>query len=465
MNSIDLAFTPALKQAELISQRQISPLELVEIYLERIHRLNPQLGSYFTVCGEQAIADAKIKTEQLVIDSFDLPPFFGVPISIKDLNPVLNIPCTYGTPALLNNIPNYEDIVVTKIRHAGFTIIGKTATSELGSFPYTEPKCFPPSRNPWNLEYTSGGSSGGAAAAVAAGLSPIAQASDGGGSIRGPVACCGVVGIKPSRGRVSCAPAGDRFSGIATNGAIARTVADAASLLDIISGHVIGDSHWLPKPEVSFLENSRQESGKLRIAYATKIHPIGDADATCQEAVAKTVKLLAEMGHEITEKIPDITALIEPFQIVWQSGLAASGIPTEALQPLNRWLMSKKHTASDYVIAVSQIQIFTRQILRYYADFDVLVLPVYLHAPIRVGEWSHLSPEDTFQNIIQWIAPCPLINATGQPAIALPVGFDHQGLPMSVQLIGKPAAEATIIKLAAQLEAVNPWIGKRPNLD
>jgi amidase len=465
MNAIDLAFTPALKQAKLISQREISPLELVEVYLERIQRLNPQLGTYFTVCGEQAIADAKIKTEQLVNQSCDFPPFFGVPIAIKDLNPVLNIPCTYGTPALLNHIPNYEDVVIAKIRHAGFTIIGKTATSELGSFPYTETSCFPPSRNPWNLEYTSGGSSGGAAAAVAAGLSPIAQASDGGGSIRGPVACCGVVGIKPSRGRVSCAPAGDRFAGLATNGSIARTVADAASLLDIMSGYVLGDSHWLPEPKVSFFEHSQQKTAKLRIAYSTKIHPIGNADSTCQQAVEKTVQLLGEMGHDIEEKIPDITGLIEPFQIIWQSGVAASGIPPEALQPLNRWLLSKKYTASDYVIAVSQMQIFTRQILSYYADFDVLVLPVYLHRPIQVGEWSHLSPEDTFQNIIQWIAPCPLINATGQPAIALPVGFDHQGLPMSVQLVGKPADEATIIQLAAQLEAVNPWIGKRPNLD
>jgi amidase len=300
---------------------------------------------------------------------------------------------------------------------------------------------------------------------VAAGLAPIAQASDGGGSIRGPAACCGVVGIKPSRGRVSCAPAGDRFAGLATNGVVARTVTDAAYLLDIISGYVIGDTHLLPESKVSFFENSQQATEKLRIAYSTKIHPIGGADSSCQQAVEKTVRLLGEMGHDIEEKIPDITGLIEPFQIIWQSGIAASGIPPEALQPLNRWLLSKKYTAREYVLAVSQLQIFTRQILKYYADFDILVMPVYLHAPIRVGEWSHLSPEDTFQNIIQWIAPCPLINATGQPAIALPVGFDDQGLPMSVQLIGKPGAEATIIKLAAQLEAVNPWIGQRPNLD
>lgn len=163
MNQIDLAFTPALQQAELIRQRQVSPLELVELYLERIQRLDPQLGSYFTVMAESAIADAKAKTEMLSGggETSSLPPFFGVPISIKDLNPVAGVPCTYGNPALLNQIAEYDDGIVTLIRSAGFVLLGKTATSELGSFPYTEPTGFPPTRNPWNLEYTPGGSSGG----------------------------------------------------------------------------------------------------------------------------------------------------------------------------------------------------------------------------------------------------------------------------------------------------------------
>jgi amidase len=295
MNETDLAFTPAVELAQLIRRREVSPLQLVEIYLQRIERLNPQLGSYFTVTAELAIADAKAKTEMLAT-AVDLPPFFGVPISIKDLNTVAGVPCTYGNPALLNNIPEYDDGVVTRIKQAGFTILGKTATSEIGSFPYTEPTGFPPARNPWNLEYTPGGSSGGAAAAVAAGLCAIAQGSDGGGSIRGPAACCGLVGIKPSRGRVTKAPVGDRLGGIAANGPIARTVADAAAMLDAISGYVTGDPYWLPDPEPSFLAATQEKISGLRIAFSTTIPPLGTADANCQQGVLQTVQLLEQLG-------------------------------------------------------------------------------------------------------------------------------------------------------------------------
>ncbi|MBE9036468.1 amidase [aff. Roholtiella sp. LEGE 12411] len=461
MNEIDLAFTPALELAQLIRRREVSPLELVEIYLERIGQLNPRLGSYFTVTAELAIADAKAKTEILATTS-ELPPFFGVPISIKDLNAVAGVPCTYGNPALLNNIPNYDDGIVERIKQAGFIILGKTATSEIGSLPYSEPMGFPPARNPWNLEYTPGGSSGGAAAAVAAGLCAIAQGSDGGGSIRGPAACCGLVGIKPSRGRVSKAPVGDRLAGIATNGPIARTVADAAALLDAISGYVTGDPYWLPDPKPSFLAATQQKPGALRIAFATSIPPLGSADPNCQQGVLQTVQLLEQLGYQVEAKCPDFSGLVEPFQIVWQAGVAGSGIQPEILQPMNRWLLARIGSVAEYLQAVSQMQVVARQIVAFFDTVDVLVLPVYLHSPIRVGEWADLSLEETFQNIIQWIAPCPPTNATGQPAIALPVGFDSNGLPISVQLIGKPAAEATLISLAAQIEAAKPWIQHRP---
>jgi amidase len=461
MNEIDLAFTPALELAQLIRRREVSPLELVEIYLERIEQLNPQLGSYFTVTAESAIADAKAKTDILTTTS-ELPPFFGVPISIKDLNPVAGVRCTYGSPALLDNISEYDDGVVVRIKQAGFIVLGKTATSEIGSCPYTEPTGFPPARNPWNLEYTPGGSSGGAAASLAAGLCAIAQGSDGGGSIRGPAACCGLVGIKPSRGRVSKAPVGDRLAGISASGPLARTVADAAAMLDAISGYVTGDPYWLPDPEPSFLAATQVKPGALRIAFTTGIHPLGKADANCQQGVLQTVKLLEQLGHTVEEKSPDFSGLVEPFQVVWQAGVAGSGLPPEALQPINRWLLARTGSVAEYIQAVYQMQIVARQIVAFFDTVDVLVLPVYLHSPIRVGEWASLSPEDTFQNIINWVAPCPPANATGQPAIALPVGFDHNGLPMSVQLIGKPAAEATLISLAAQLEAANPWILHRP---
>ena len=462
MNQVDLAFAPALKQSELIRRKEVSPLELVELYLERIQQFNPQLGSYFTVAAEQAIADAKSKTEMLA-QTEDLPLFFGVPISIKDLNPVAGVPCSFGNAALLGNVPDYDDGVVVKIKQAGFIVLGKTASSELGSFPYTEATGFPPTRNPWNLEYTSGGSSGGAASALAAGLCAIAQGSDGGGSIRGPAACCNLVGIKPSRGRVTHAPVGDRLNGIATNGPMGRTVADAAALLDAMSGYVTGDSYWLPDPEKSFLTASEEKVENLRIAFCTSIPPLGEADASCHQGVIQTVKLLEEFGHQVQEKCPDISGLIEPFQIVWQSNVAASGVPAEILQPLNRWLLSRSCSAGEYLRAVYQMQMVARKIVMFFDNIDVLVMPVYLHSPIRIGEWAALSPEEIFDNIVRWIAPCPAANATGQPAISLPVGFDEKGLPIAVQLIGKPNAEATIIKLAAQLEAANPMYEKRPN--
>ena len=460
MNQVDLAFTPALEQARLVRHREVSPVELVELYLERIQRLNPQLGSYFTVMAESAIADAKAKTEMLGGGS--LPPFFGVPISIKDLTPVAGVPCTYGTPAFLNRLATHDDGVVTRIKQAGFIILGKTATSELGSMPYTEPFGFPPARNPWDLDYTPGGSSGGAAAAVAAGLCAIAQGSDGGGSIRGPAACCGLVGIKPSRGRVSHAPVGDRLSGLTSIGPLARTVADAAALLDVMSGYVTGDPYWLPNPEPSFLAAVTQQPSSLRIAFAATLPPLGQASSGCQQAVQETVQRLAELGHVVEPGCPDFSGLLEPFMTVWQSGVAACGIPKEALQPLNGWLLERTASAGEYLQAVSQMQAIVRRIVAFFDSVDVLVLPTYLHPTIRVGEWASLSPAETLEKIVHWVAPCPPFNATGQPAITIPVGFDVNGLPMNVQLVGRPAAEATLIALAAQLEAANPWSQHRP---
>ncbi len=467
MNRVDLAFTPALEQAQLIRSRKVSPVELVEIYLERIQRLDAQLGSYFTVMAEAAIAQAESQTQQLgqVRDTSELPPFFGVPISIKDLNPVASVPCTYGNPALRNALATHDDGVVTRIKQAGFIILGKTATSELGSLPYTEPSGFPPARNPWNLDYTPGGSSGGAAASVAAGLCAIAQGSDGGGSIRGPAACCGLVGIKPARGRVSHAPVGDRASGVAVLGPLARTVADAAALLDVMSGYITGDPYWLPAPEPSFLAATTQQLIPLRVAFATALPTLGEAHPICQEAVQNTVQLLEQLGHIVEPGCPDFSDLIEPFTTIWQSGVAASGIPAELLQPMNRWLLERTGSAGSYLQAVSQMQVIARRIVAFFDSVDVLVLPVYMHPPIRVGEWADLSPEETLQKVIHWVAPCPPFNASGQPAITIPTGFDSNGLPVSVQLVGRPAAEATLIAIAAQLEAAKPWSHHRPALN
>jgi amidase len=466
MNSVDLAFTPALEQARLIRTKAISPLELVELYLQRIEQLDPQVGSYVTVARELAIAAAQRQTEQLChTPSEELPPFFGVPISIKDLNPVADLPCTYGIKLLKKRIAPADDGLVQRIRDAGFVILGKTATSEVGTLPYTEPKGMPPVRNPWNLDYTAGGSSGGAAAGVAAGLSAIAHGSDGGGSIRGPAFCCGLVGLKPSRGRVSFAPVGERLHGLAINGPLARTVADAAALLDVMAGYVPGDPYWLPNPHPSFVAAVDRPPPPLRIGFATHIPPVGEAHPACKQPVLDTAQRLEKLGHHVEEIVcPDFSELIEPFTVVFQSILSESGIPWFVLNKMNRWFLQRAWFCScgQYLRAVAKLQTIARDIVAALQPYDALVLPTYMHPTLRVGEWASLSPAKTLENIINWVAPCPPFNATGQPAIALPTGFGPNQLPVGVQLVGRPADELTLIALAAQLEQAHGW-PKRPD--
>jgi amidase len=465
MNSLDLAYTPALEQARLIRSKMISPLELVQLYLSRIEQFDRQLGSFWTVLAEQAVDEARAKTEQLMkLHPEELPAFFGVPTAIKDLTSVEGVPCSYGIRALKDRVATQDANVVKRMKQAGFILLGKTATSALGSTPFTEPRGFAPTRNPWNLEYTPGGSSGGSAAAVAAGFCAIAQGSDGGGSIRGPAFCCGLVGIKPSRGRVSHAPTGDILSGLATHGPLARTVADAAALLDVMAGPEVGDPYWLPNPPHTFLEATRKPLSKLRIGYATFLPPVGAVDPLCEEAVMDMVQLLEQMGHSVESVTPDFNDLGEPLIAVWQSGVDM-GVPFFLLDKVNRLLLkrARKVSGGKYLRAVGKMQAIARRIVASLDHIDVLVLPVFMHPTIRVGEWANLRPQKIFDKIAYWVTPCAPFNATGQPAIALPTGFMPNGLPIGVQLVGRPADETTLIALAAQIEAARPWAEKRPD--
>ena len=467
MNNVDLAFTSALDQAQLIRKGEVSPLELTTLYLDRIERLNPQLGSYFAVAHEAAIADAKAKTELLttVDDPNTLPQFFGVPISVKDLNPVAGEPCCYGIKAARDRIAERDDGIVERIKRAGFVILGKSATSQLGSLPYTEPPGFPPARNPWHLDYTPGGSSGGAAAALAAGLCAISQGSDGGGSLRGPAFCCGLVGLKPSKGRVSAAPSGELAHGIATNGPLGHTVADTAALLDQLSGYVLGDPYWLPEPETSFLAATQRPPGSLRIGYTTTLAPIGEAHPDCKQAVETTADLLSNLGHRVEPiTFTDLSELIEPFTTVWQCIVDQANVPWIALEKMNRWLLwrARRIRSGVYLRSLSRLQSVSRNIVAVCAPYDVVLMPTYLHPTISIGEWQHLRAATTLDRIIDWIAPCPPFNASGQPAISLPAGFDHNGLPLGVQLVGPPAGDALLLSLAAQVEMAQPWQHHRP---
>jgi amidase len=466
MNKTDLAFTSTLELSQLIRKKEISPLELTQLYLERIGTLNDRLGSFSYIAKETALKDAQEKTEQIanLKDTSELPPLFGIPTAIKDLYAVQGMPCGYGNAMIQDNISNYDEGFVTRIKQAGMIILGKTATSEFGSLPYTESPGLPPSRNPWHLDYTSGGSSGGAAAAVAAGLIPIAPGSDGGGSVRGPAFCCGLVGLKPSRGRISNAPVGDYQAGIATHGCLSRNVTDSAALLDVLSGYITGDPYWLPNPEIPFLDATQKSFDKLKIAFATSTPPTGEASVIIKKQVEDTTQILTDLGHSLTEACPDFSSLVEPFSIIWRAGITNVKLPAEALNPMNQWLKQEASSLGEYLQAVHQMQIICRQIVAFFDNFDVLLLPTYLQPPIKVGEWADLTPSETLSKIISWINPCPPFNTTGQPAIAIPTGFTEEGLPVGVQLIGKPAAESTILSLAYQLEKIKCWSNHRPSL-
>ncbi|MEO1144939.1 MAG: amidase [Cyanobacteria bacterium J06638_22] len=466
MNSDELAYTPALEQARLIRVGELSPLELTEVCLERIDRLDPQFHSFFLVLADQAREEAKRKTEELAArgaNADPLPPFFGVPISVKDLTPMAGLPCTYGLHILRDRLANVDAGVVQRVREAGFTILGKTATSQIGSSPFTEPRGFPPTRNPWNPDYTPGGSSGGAAASLSAGFSSVALATDGGGSIRGPAYCCGLVGIKPARGRVSHAPLGEKMSGLSIDGPLARTVADAAALLDVISGYIPGDPYFLPDPPVTFLEATQKPLGSLRIGMIHNVNPLGSVDAIGQAAMDQMAQRLEALGHVVEPHTVDFSALVEPMITVWQAGVDM-GVPWIFLDKLNRWLRwrSRRKSGGDYLRALMKIQTAARDLVITFSSYDVILMPVYLHHTIQVGEWRRLSAPKMFEKILHWVAPSPPINTTGQPAIALPTHIAPDGLPTGVQLVGRPADEVTLIALAAQLEDSYPWPHRAP---
>jgi len=460
----ELAYTPALEQAALVRRGDVSPTELVEHTLERIEELNPQLDAFLTIAGDQARAAAR-EAEARLRDGDDLPPFLGVPISVKDLNDTAGIRTTHGTATWSERVPDRDEEVVARIRQAGFVIVGKTNTPEFGSRSTTESPAYPTARNPWDLTRTPGGSSGGAGAAVAAGLGSVAHGSDGGGSIRIPSAWCGVFGIKPSRGRVSAAPGPQSWN--ATSGPIARTVADAAALLDVMQGYASGDCWWLAPPQRPFRDEVGTATGRLRIAWTVR-HPDPDMEVepAWRDAVTATVELLADAGHELVEQAPppiDVGALA----LVPASSLASRPDlpPVETLDVTNRTLVTVTESASakDLADALRVLQDTTRATVAFFDDYDVLLTPTLAAGPPLLGE--RIMGEEDWDGMLQLlriVAFTPTWNMTGQPACAVPAGLDAAGLPVSVQLVGHPAGEATIIRLAAWLEEARPWRDLRP---
>jgi amidase len=469
----DLLFKPATELANLIRGGDISSRELVETSLERIEALEPELNAFAHLDPEGALAAADL------VRPGDERPFAGVPIAIKDTAEVAGWPYTLGSDVFGDFVPSYDAFVVRRLREAGFVFVGKTSLPEFGILPVTEPRRFGPTRNPWDTERTPGGSSGGAAAAVAAGMLPLAHGSDGGGSIRIPAACCGLVGLKPSRGRVSRGPdQGEDF--LVQDGVLTRTVAETAELLDVLAGYEPGDASWAPPPPEPFAAAVGREPGRLRIGFTTDAAIQAELDPQCERAVRDAAELLSSLGHEVEEVEAPWAGqdLLRVFTLVFGTpvslgvffGAQVTGRePSEELvEPLTWtiWNGIRERTALDYLLARTQLSAAARAIVALWNEFDVVMTPALAWRPVRLGEIDACSddPWEDFRRSGEFTPYTAVFNVTGQPAISLPLFHGDDGLPLGVQLAGRPADEATLLSLAAQLEAARRWADRRPEL-
>ena len=460
---MELAFLSAVEQAHLIRVREVSSEELVQVYLERIARLDPTLNAFVTVRGEDALADAR---------AFDASSgdeqFRGVPIALKDLTPTAGIRTTFSSRAYADYVPDFDTAVVRRLRAAGFVILGKTNTPEFGMTAFTESELNGATRNPWNLERTPGGSSGGAAAALAAGLAPIVHGTDGGGSIRIPASCCGVFGLKPSRGRVSASPF-TPLEGLSTAGPLSRTVEDAAQLLDVLAGYESGDPWWAPPPSRPFAHEVNEPPGRLRIAV-TSTPPIATpVDPECLAALGSAATLMAELGHDVVEATPPWTDpdLPHAFIVVWQVGPALHPVDLSLMTPLSRGLceLARATSAFDYAQAVARLQALARTAVGFWRDIDVVLTPTLALPPVPIGWQEEVA--GAREQLLRNTAFTPftaIANLTGLPAMSLPLHWSDDGLPVGVQAIGPPAGDDLLLRLAAQAEAARPWASRRPPL-
>jgi amidase len=470
----DLMFRPATELAAMVRSGEVSSRELAETSLARIEELNPQLNAFVEIDGERALAAA----EQ--IKPGDERPFAGVPIAIKNNRPVSGLKFTIGCSLMADHVADYDHNITRRLRDAGFVIVGSTTLPEYGILPTSEARLFGPTRNPWDLQRTPGGSSGGAAAAVASGMVPVAHGNDGGGSIRIPAACCGLVGLKPTRGRISPAPElGDSSLGI--DGVLSRTVADTAAILDVLAGYEPGDATWAPPPSESFALASTRLPGKLRIA-ATSLSPVIDAvvDPICSQAVTDAAELLRSLGHEVEEVDPpwQIPGVSELFGAVFSihvalqiaySGIIAGREPTaDDMEPMS-WAIFSLAQSMNAVQGKGleiQLQAFTRQLVEFLEPYDVLLTPALAERPLPLGTLDTAAPDpmSTFTRSGLFTPFTPVFNASGQPGISLPLYQGEDGLPLGVQLVGRPAGEAALLALATQVEAAAPWVDRRPPL-
>jgi amidase len=468
----DIALLDGTAQADLVRRKEVRPIELVDAAIERIERLNPTLNAVVTPMYEEARK----------IASGPLPdgPFAGVPYLLKDLGAeYAGTRLTEGSALLGGYVSDHDTELVIRLKRAGLIVLGKTNTPEFGLLPTTEPRLFGPTRNPWDVGYTSGGSSGGSGAAVAAAVVPMAHGNDGGGSIRIPASCCGVFGLKPTRARTPLGPdLGEDWHGLVIGHAITRSVRDSAALLDATAGPDLGDPYWAPPPERPFIEEVGADPGHLRIAFAADATGGVSVHPDCVAAVKDAAALCVDLGHDVVEVSPaldeeritqGVISLIcasTTAQVDYWAGRVGRTPTADILEPYT-WALyeaGRQRLAFDYILGVQDLQRLSRDIARFFLDYDLWLTPTLAEPPLPLGSFDP-TPGNPLQGLTRaavWMPFTPICNITGQPAMSVPLYWNSDGLPVGVQFAARFGDEATLFRLAVQLEQARPWAGRRP---
>lgn len=480
--------------AELVRSKQVQPRELVETAIQRIEALNPRLNAVIHTLYD----DARKAADAPLTDA----PFAGVPFLIKDLlTAYKGAPMRSGSRFFKDYVPDYDSELMCRYRASGVITLGKTNTPEFGLIPVTEPELFGPTLNPWDQQRTAGGSSGGSAAAVAAGFVPLAGGGDGGGSIRIPASCCGIFGLKPTRGRVPTGPVmGEMWHGFVIEGVLSRSVRDTAAMLDVISGGDVGAPYFAPSPARPFLSEVSNDPGKLRIAYTTTPFMGSHVHPDCVRAVEETVKLLTDLGHEVVQAEPKLDkqmlnrafftiiaaetrADLEQYALLFKRQLKREDFE---LTTYIMGLIGKTISATDLSLARRVLGQVSRQVGQFFEGYDLLLTPTLSEPAPLLGSQKIKEPLKTLSEILarmdatwairlttglidqqaqvtfEFIPYPPLFNITGQPAMSVPLYWNAQNIPVGVQFAGRYADEATLLRLAGQLEKAKPWFNKLP---
>ena len=459
--------------AALVRGGEVGANELLDEALARLEALNPQLNAVTSRFEDRARAAIEA----------DLPdgPFHGVPFLLKDLGAEMrDTPLTNGSRLYEDFICDFDSTLVARYKRAGLVIFGRTTSPELGLSYATEPLLHGPARNPWNLDHTPGGSSGGAAAAVAARILPIAQASDGGGSIRVPASCCGLFGLKPTRGRSPTGPrGGEGWAGMSVSHAVTLSVRDSAALLDAIIGEDVGDPYGAPQPVRPFLEEVGADPGVLRIAVSGRPSNGAPVDPDCLAAMDHAAALCADLGHHVEEAEPDydrdeideqrVKIIASCLRAGIEARAAELGVAPESLVEPMTWHiagLADQVSGADYAAAVDSLHRVGRQFGRFFTAYDLLLTPTLAKPPLLIGALDPATEdfEAYAAEIHGFAAFPPLSNATGTPAMSVPLTWNGAGLPIGAQFIARFGDEATLFRLAAQLEAAQPWAGRRPGV-